>query len=64
MWLRFHPKEVNRVFPPETVFADGASNLAAQMRAIANAKFLSSWHAGPNAMIPEPKDLTLTGPAK
>ena len=59
VWLRFHPKEINRVFPPETAFADGASNLAAQMRAIANAKFGSSWHAGPNAMIPEPKDLTV-----
>jgi len=59
MWLRFHPKEINRLFPPETVFADGASNLAAQMRAIANAKFFSSWHAGMNAMIPGPKDLTV-----
>jgi hypothetical protein len=29
------------------------------MRAIANAKFTSSWHAGMNAMIPEPKDITV-----
>jgi len=59
VWLRFHPKEINHLFPPETVFSDGARNLAAQVRAIANAKFGSSWHAGPNAMIPEPKDLTV-----
>ena len=39
--------------------ADGARSLAAQMRAIANAKFTSSWHAGPNAMIPEPKEMTV-----
>ena len=59
VWLRFHPREINRLFPPETVFADGANNVAAQMRAIANVKFVSSWHAGMNAMIPEPKDLTV-----
>jgi len=59
VWLRFHPKQVSRLFPPETVSADGARSLAAQMRAIANAKFTSSWHAGPNAMIPEPKEMTV-----
>lgn len=59
VWLRFHPKEINRLFPPETVFSGGASNLSAQMRAIANAKMRSSWQAGGNAMIPEPKDYTV-----
>jgi len=59
VWLRFHPKAINRLFPPETVFTDGASNLSAQMRSIANAKMRSSWQAGGNAMIPEPKDLTV-----
>ena len=59
VWLRFHPKEINRLFPPDTVLTGGATNLTAQMRAIANAKFVSSWHAGMNAMIPEPKDLTV-----
>jgi len=59
VWLRFHPKEINRLFPPQTVSADGARNLAAQMRLIANAKFTSSWHAGPNAMIPEPNEMTV-----
>jgi hypothetical protein len=59
VWLRFHPQEINRLFPPETVFTDGASNLSAQMRAIANAKMRSSWQAGGNAMIPEPKDQTV-----
>ena len=30
VWLRFHPKEIARLFPPETVFADGATNLLAR----------------------------------
>ena len=59
VWLRFHPRRISRLFPAETAFADGATNLAAQIRAIANAKFTSSWHAGGRAMIPEPKDLTV-----
>jgi C-terminal processing protease CtpA/Prc len=59
VWLRFHPKEIARLFPLETVFADGATNLVWQMRAIANAKMTSSWQAGGKAMIPEPKDITV-----
>ncbi len=59
VWLRFHPRELNRLFPPETVFADGATNLVAQVRVIANTKMTSSWQAGGRAMIPEPKDLTV-----
>jgi hypothetical protein len=59
VWLRFHPKEITRLFPPQTVFADGASNLVWQMRAIANARMNSSWHAGGQAMIPEPRDMTV-----
>jgi len=64
VWLRFHPNEINRLFPPGTVFADGAINLTAQMRAIASAKFVSSWHAGMNAMIPEPKVFTVDADTK
>jgi hypothetical protein len=59
VWLRFHPKEINSLFPPETVLADGATNLMFQMCAIANHKFRGSWHARNNAMIPEPKDITV-----
>lgn len=59
VWLRFHPKEITRLFPPETVSTDGAANLLAQMRAIANAKMNSSWQAGDRAMIPEPKEMTV-----
>ncbi len=59
VWLRFHPRELNRLFPPETVSADGATNRAAQIRVIANVKMTSSWHAGARAMIPEPKDFTV-----
>ena len=59
VWLRFHPGQVDRLFPPDTVLADGDTNSMIQMQAIVNAKFRSSWHAGMNAMIPEPKDLTI-----
>ena len=59
VWLRFHPAQINRLFPPETVAATGQRKLQAQMSAIAGAKFTSSWHAGQKAMIPEPKDLTV-----
>jgi len=59
VWLRFHPAEIDHVFPPDTVFTDGDSHLTAQMRAVANAKMISSWQAGGKAMIPEPKDMTV-----
>ena len=58
VWLRFHPKELNRLFPPETVFKDGMGNLAAQVRAIANFKMPSSWQGNGQALIPGPKDMT------
>src|SRR5438046_743413 len=58
VWLRFHPKEITRLFPPDTVSASGTTNLLAQMRFIANTKMNSSWHSGAGAMIPEPKDMT------
>ena len=59
VWLRFHPREIGRLFPAETVFNDGAGDLAPRIRAIANAKMTSSWQAGGRAMIPEPKDMTV-----
>lgn len=59
IWLRFHPREIGRLFPAETVCADGATNLATEIRVIANAKMTSSWQAGGRARIPEPKDFTV-----
>ena len=59
VWLRFHPKEISRLFPPETVSADGAANLLDQMGAIARVKIISSWQAGGLAMIPEPNNITV-----
>jgi beta-lactamase regulating signal transducer with metallopeptidase domain len=59
VWLRFHPSQINNIFPVETVSTGGASDLEERMRAIAGAKFGSSWHAGNKAMIPEPKDMTV-----
>ena len=59
VWLRFHPKEITRLFPPETVLANGGSNLVWQMRAIADSKMTSSWQAGGRAIIPGPNDMTV-----
>src|SRR5437870_7516408 len=59
VWLRFHPKQITRLFPPETVSAGAQTNLLWQMRAIANAKITSSWQAGGRALIPPVKDMTL-----
>jgi hypothetical protein len=59
VWLRFHPAELNRLFPPETLSDTGRTNLASRIQLIANAKFNASYHAGPNAMIPERKDITV-----
>ena len=59
VWLRFHPKEITRLFPPQTVSSDGSADLLARMRSIANAKITSSWQAGGRAMIPEPNLMTV-----
>jgi hypothetical protein len=58
IWLRFHPGQLNRLFPADTVSAGDASVIG-QIRKVVGAKFNSSWHAGMNAMIPEPKDVTV-----
>src|ERR1043166_1957593 len=59
VWLRFHPGQLDQLFPPDTVSSDGSKGLAAQMRAIAGTKMTSSWQAGGQALIPEPKDFTV-----
>jgi hypothetical protein len=59
IWLRFHPAEIDNLFPPTTVFEDGTRSLVREMQTVANAKFKSSWHAGQKALIPEPKDFTV-----
>jgi RNA polymerase sigma-70 factor (ECF subfamily) len=59
VWLRFHPAQIDRLFSPSLVSADGNADLAGAMRAIANAKMTSSWQANGKAMIPEPKDMTV-----
>jgi hypothetical protein len=64
LWLRFHPKEIRWLFPPDTVSPGGAPELAADLRGIADHKFTSSWHSGGQAMIPEPKDLTVDADTK
>jgi len=59
VWLRFHPAEVERLFPVETISAGGDTNLLARFRAIAQHKFHSSWHIGNDAMIPDLKAMTV-----
>jgi RNA polymerase sigma-70 factor (ECF subfamily) len=59
VWLRFHPAQINQLFPPATVSGNGDTNLISQIKGVVNAKFHSSWHAGDNAMIPEPQDVTV-----
>jgi hypothetical protein len=59
VWLRFHPCEITRLFPPQTVSADGAGQLVHQMRVIANAKMICSWQAGGRAMIPGTNEMTV-----
>ena len=59
IWLRFHPKEINKLFPPDTVSSGTTPAVIGQMRSIIAGKFRSSYHAGMNAMIPEPKDMTV-----
>jgi hypothetical protein len=58
IWLRFHPAQINQLFPPDTVSA-GSPEAASPMRTIAGMKFRASYHAGANAMIPDPKDMTV-----
>jgi hypothetical protein len=59
VWLRFHPGEINKIFPPDTVSAGLTSGAFGQMRTIIGGKFRASYHAGMNAMIPDPKDMTV-----
>jgi hypothetical protein len=59
VWLRFHPAELNHLFPPDTVSPASATAALNQMRSIAGGHFRASYHAGMNAMIPDPKDLTV-----
>ncbi len=63
IWLRFHPKEINHLFPPSTV-REGTNNLASQMRRIAGVKFSGSYYSSGRAMIPEPQAMTVDVDAK
>jgi len=64
LWLRFHPAEISRLFPPETVTGPGATDLEQELRRIAVWKFLNSWHAGWDALIPGPQDMTVDADTK
>ncbi len=64
LWLRFHPAEIVKFFPPKTVSDAGDKNLWGRMRKIANSKIRSSWQAGGRAMIPGRSDLTVDADTK
>jgi len=59
VWLRFNPQQINHLFPPETVFNNGAGNRLGRMQVIANAKIVASFHAGFQVLIPGPQDITV-----
>ena len=59
VWLRFHPAQIARLFPSDTVLEPGNTELVNDIRSVANAKMSASWQAGMKAMIPEPKDMTV-----
>ena len=59
IWLRFHPAEINDLFPPNTVSSASGTSAVTTMRRIANGKLRASYHAGMDAMIPEPKNMTV-----
>ncbi len=59
VWLRFHPAQINLLFPPPTVSAAGATNLLSFMRAIARHKFQTSFESDGAALIPDPNDMVV-----
>lgn len=59
IWLRFHPGQLHALFPPETVFPDGAKDFALEAGVIARAKMRSSWQSNGRAMIPPPEAMTV-----
>jgi len=61
IWLRFHPSLLDSFIPPNSVIGPGATNVALAMRLIASHKFRSSFHAGTNALIPDPNDVVVDG---
>lgn len=59
IWLRFHPKTISELFPPNTVTGSGDIGMLSRIRHIANWKLPASWHAGPLALIPPPNVFTV-----
>ncbi len=64
LWLRFHPREVTRLFPPAAVSSDSNTDVYALMWAIANHKIGSSFQGNGKPLIPEPKDMTVDADTK
>jgi serine/threonine protein kinase len=70
VWLRFHPKEIARLFPPSTVSLGGTTNRVANLLFIAtlklNPRLGSSFLAFPQGydgpiklLIPKPRDMSV-----
>lgn len=64
VWLRFHPNQIARLFPPQTLSADGKEDLRPLMCAIANVKMMSHWAADGLATIPEPGQMLVDADIK
>jgi hypothetical protein len=50
VFLRFHPQTIRNLFPPETVSAD-ATNMLAELCAVANLKVVSAWPPDTNTAL-------------
>jgi hypothetical protein len=59
VWLRFHPGEISRLFPANTVLAAGNASLSGDIATIARGKMTTSWQASGKAMIPGPAEMTV-----
>lgn len=59
IWLRFHPAEIENLFPPETVSTPGNEKRFTRMQQIANWKIRISWQGNGRALIPGRKDMTV-----
>ncbi|MBZ0255950.1 hypothetical protein K8I31_07805, partial [bacterium] len=54
IWIRLHPKQLARLFPPDRVNVSQNSDAYSLIKRVAEFKFRNSYHAGQLAMIPEP----------
>ena len=59
IWLRFHPKRIGELFPPETVIGNGLPELRREAKRICGWKMRGSWQNGGLPMLPDENALTI-----